>query len=168
MLELNTKCSKVWIHHIVKRLMGKQINCAYNYCSKSNAIVYTLFAMIWVQELHVITWLQMKCQLLYTIFVRIHFKCVNNCNSRSNASLNRSIGDGSERISLMALKLLLEQSREVLRLVSELTTHNFTAILGGLQKVDAWCISCTCVRCFEMNEIFRMIVFFFDLMVFKY
>lgn len=52
----------------------------------------------------------------------------------SNASLNRSIGDGSERVSLMALKLLLEQSREVLRLISELTTHNFTAILGGLQK----------------------------------
>ncbi|KAK8391628.1 hypothetical protein O3P69_017278 [Scylla paramamosain] len=52
----------------------------------------------------------------------------------SNTTLNRTLGDGSERASLLALKLLLDQAREVLRLVSELTTHNFTAIVGGLQK----------------------------------
>ncbi|KAG0722258.1 Nuclear pore complex protein Nup155 [Chionoecetes opilio] len=52
----------------------------------------------------------------------------------SNASLNGSLGSGSERASLLALKLLLDQAREVLRLVSELTTHNFTAIIAGLQK----------------------------------
>lgn len=74
-------------------------------------------------------------------FIHSCGESVNNYHSRSNASLNRSIGDGSERVSLMALKLLLEQARELLRLVSELTTHNFTAILGGLQKVGVRCLS---------------------------
>ncbi|ROT74389.1 nuclear pore complex protein Nup155 isoform X1 [Penaeus vannamei] len=54
----------------------------------------------------------------------------------SNTSLNitRYGGDGSERASLLALRSLLSQALEVLKLMTVLSTHNFTTITGSLQK----------------------------------
>ncbi|XP_066949536.1 nuclear pore complex protein Nup155 isoform X2 [Macrobrachium rosenbergii] len=56
--------------------------------------------------------------------------------STSNTSLNitRYGGDGSERASLLALRSLLGQTLEVLRLLTLLTTHNFNTITAAVQK----------------------------------
>ncbi|XP_069168199.1 nuclear pore complex protein Nup155 [Procambarus clarkii] len=54
--------------------------------------------------------------------------------SSSNVNIGRYIGDGSERASLLALRSLLDQALEVLRLMTVLTTHNFTTITSTIQK----------------------------------
>ncbi|KAK4316417.1 hypothetical protein Pmani_012431 [Petrolisthes manimaculis] len=52
----------------------------------------------------------------------------------TSGNLNRSLGEGSERASLLALRSLLSQALEVLRLLTLLTTHSLTQITSGLQK----------------------------------
>ncbi|XP_071552896.1 nuclear pore complex protein Nup155 isoform X3 [Panulirus ornatus] len=56
--------------------------------------------------------------------------------STSSAGVNvtRFTGDGSERASLLALRSLLDQVLEVLRLLTVLTTHSFTTITSAIQK----------------------------------
>ncbi|KAG7173878.1 Nuclear pore complex protein Nup155-like [Homarus americanus] len=54
--------------------------------------------------------------------------------SSTNVTMTRYIGDRSERASLLALRSLLDQALEVLRLLAILTTHNLTTITSTMQK----------------------------------
>lgn len=54
--------------------------------------------------------------------------------SSSSLNITRYASDSSERASLSALRSLLGQTLEVLRLLTLLTTHNFNTITSAIQK----------------------------------